>query len=92
MLLQEKVSKEDICTADKRLNEFADKFEILYGKHNVTMNLHLSRHAAKRVDHLGPLWAQSAFVFETKNGDINRLNNAKAFYTIFLGSILPNQL
>lgn len=77
MLLQEKVSKDDICTADKRLNEFADKFEILYGKHNVTMNLHLSRHAAKRVEHLGPLWAQSAFVFETKNGDINRLNNAK---------------
>lgn len=77
MLLQEKIEEEDIYTADVKLKKFTEKFEDYYGKHNVTMNLHLTRHAARRVKHLGPLWAQSTFPFEIKNGDISRFNNAK---------------
>lgn len=77
MLLEEKVSKKNICIADVKLKKFADKFEDYYGEHNVTMNLHLLRHISKSVQYLGPLWAQSAFTFETNNGVINRLNNAK---------------
>lgn len=75
-LLQEKISQEDILTAEERLNVFADKFEDCYGKHNVTMNLHLLRHIANGVRHLGPLWAQSTFSFETNNGVLVKSNQA----------------
>lgn len=77
MLLEERVTEENIGIAESRLKKFADKFEDFYGKHNVTMNVHLLHHLANSVRHLGPLWAQSAFAFETNNGVIVRLNNAK---------------
>lgn len=76
MLLQEKITNEDICTAETNLNKFADQFEELYGKHNVTINLHLLRHLANSVRHNGPLWAHSAFAFETNNGVLIRTSHA----------------
>lgn len=77
MLLEKEISHENICTAEIRLNEFVEKFEDFYGKHNVTMNIHLLKHIANSVRNLGPLWAQSAFSFETNNGVIVRANQAK---------------
>lgn len=77
ILLQEEISQEDISIAEKRLNDFADKYEELYGKFNVTMNLHLLRHIANCVRHLGPLWAHSTFSFETNNGVLVKSNQAK---------------
>lgn len=77
ILLKEHVSNENITTAEAMLLKFADKFEDLYGKHNVTMNLHLIRHMANSVRHLGPLWAQSTFAFETNNGVLMKSSSAK---------------
>lgn len=77
LLMSEKVTQEDVSIAECRLKKFANKFEDFYGKQNVTMNVHLLNHMANSVRHLGPLWAQSAFTFETNNGVIVRLNNAK---------------
>lgn len=51
-------------------DEFADDFEKLYGKINVSMNIHLMRHIAHTVRCLGPLWNQSTFCFETFNGSL----------------------
>lgn len=79
VLLQEKIPKIDMVEVEKKLNQFADKFEDLYGKHTVTMNLHLLRHIGSAVMNLGPLWAQSAFSFETNNGVLVHSNNAKRF-------------
>lgn len=76
-LLQESVSLEEICIADKKLNEFVDRFEELYGRDNVTMNLHLCRHMGSAVKNLGPLWAQSAFGFEANNGVLVKSVTAK---------------
>lgn len=59
------------------LHKFADKFEEYYGRHNVTMNLHLIRHIANSVLQLGPLWAQPKFTFETNNGVLAKPNHAK---------------
>lgn len=70
MLLEERISSDNIDCAELRLQKFADEFEELYGKHHVTMNLHLQRHLANAVRQLGPLWAQSAFGFESNNGVI----------------------
>ncbi|GAA6110432.1 uncharacterized protein LOC119011063 isoform X1 [Tachysurus ichikawai] len=40
----------------------------LYGKDQMTYNMHSLLHLTKSVENLGPLWAQSAFMFESYNG------------------------
>lgn len=80
MLLQAKISQENISLAEIRLNKFCDDFEDLYHVHNVTLNLHLLRHLANSVRHNGPLWAQSTFSFETNNGVLIRTTHAKSHF------------
>lgn len=77
MLSQERILLTTLTLAECRLNELCDKFEDLYGNHNITMNLHLLRHIGNAVKHLGPLWTQSTFAFETNNGVIVRAKQAK---------------
>lgn len=68
MLLEERIPIQNITEAENRLIQYANEYEKLYGKHNVTMNLHLIRHIGAAVRNLGPLWAQSAFAMEGNNG------------------------
>lgn len=68
ILLQEKLSEEEITKAENKLIQFADEFEAKYGRNSVTMNVHLLRHIPNAVRNLGPLWAQSVFGFEANNG------------------------
>lgn len=77
LLLKEKVTYDDIETAQLKLNQFVDSFQELYGTHNVTLNLHLLRHLPLAVTNLGPLWSQSAYGFETNNGVILKSNTSK---------------
>lgn len=60
----------------KKMNQFVAEFEILYGKENVTINLHLLKHLAPMVRKLGPCWAQSAYGFEAMNGTVTKANTA----------------
>lgn len=75
-LLQESMTIDDIKKAHVQLELFADDFERLYGKENVTLNLHMLRHVSESVKQLGPLWCQSAFGFESNNGVLVRSNRA----------------
>lgn len=77
ILSQEKVPQSKVVEAHSKLNEFADTFEILYGKNQVTMNIHLIRHLADVVRNLGPLWVHSAYAFEANNGIVVSANNSK---------------
>lgn len=70
MLLQDRIPIQNVETAEKRLIKFADDFEKLYKKQNVTMNVHLMRHIGTAVRNLGPLWSQSAFAMEDNNGKL----------------------
>lgn len=74
LLLKKNISNADIAKAETQLSKFASKFEDLYGKSNVTMNLHLLNHLVMNVKNLGPLWAQSMFAFEANNGVIVKSN------------------
>lgn len=67
-LLRSRISLQTIEKTDEQLLKFVDDFEFLYGKSNVTLNLHLMRHLTTCVRNLGPLWAHSAFGFEANNG------------------------
>lgn len=82
-LLLENVSIESIDSAELKLEQFVNEFEDLYGKKNVTMNVHLLRHIANAVRHNSPLWAQSTFGFETNNGVLARVTaNTNILYSI----------
>lgn len=72
MLMLDSIPHQKIEEADKRLNRFADEFETLYGRQNITMNIHLIRHISSAVRDCGPLWSQSAYGFESNNGIIVR--------------------
>lgn len=80
LLLQESISKDDLSLAESRIIEYANQFESLYGKSNITMNLHLLRHIPDAVRHLGPLWSQSTFGFEANNGEIVKSTHAKKHF------------
>lgn len=73
MLSKKKIHHDEIQLARKMLTQFADEYELLYGKTKVTMNVHLLRHVADAVLHSGPLWSQSMFAFEQSNGEIVKM-------------------
>lgn len=76
-LLKKEIKFEEIDDAEKKLNLFANDFEQIYGQQNVTMNIHLLRHIANSVRLHGPLWAQSAFGFESNNGILVQTTSKK---------------
>lgn len=80
LLLQENLTQTDISLAESNLIKFANQFEVLYGKKNIVMCVHLVRHMGIAVRHLGPLWAQSTFAFETNNGKLVHSNQSKNHY------------
>lgn len=74
-LLRTKITEEMMNDAEENLKWFVSQYEILYTKENVVMNLHLLIHMTETVRQWGPLWAQSAFPYETMNGVINKYVN-----------------
>lgn len=76
MLSRSQIDREDIKDADKKLNQFADQFEIYYGKNSVTINVHMVRHYSNMVLNTGPLWTNSLFSFESNMGKVKRMRKA----------------
>lgn len=89
ILLKEKITKEELDIAEQKLIRFSNEFATLYGQHNVTINIHLAKHAGKSVRHLGPLWAQSAFGMEANNGVLKKLQQKIRFCIKLLGNMRP---
>ncbi|XP_035274420.1 uncharacterized protein LOC118227720 [Anguilla anguilla] len=73
LLLKENITFQDINKADNMPLEFVARFQLLYGEASMTFNVHLLIHLAKSVKLWGPLWAHSAFVFESANGGLLKL-------------------
>lgn len=70
ILLSTNISMKDLNVAEERLYEFSTQFQVLYGKENMNMNVHLTSHITKSVKNLGPLWSHSMFTFESNNGNL----------------------
>lgn len=64
---------DDVDKADTLLLEFTYRFQMLYGESEMTFNIHLLSHLGKSVRCCGPLWAHSAFPFESANGSLLKL-------------------
>lgn len=71
-LLKVNVSEAELVFVKKNLEAFVESFEKLYGQHTMVMNVHLLHHLVDAVRCHGPLWAQSAFAFESFNGVLAR--------------------
>ncbi len=54
------------------LEDFVLLFPELYGERNCVLNTHLLIHLCQQVRQWGPLWAFSAFGFESMNGHLMR--------------------
>ncbi|XP_034143075.1 uncharacterized protein LOC117592904 [Esox lucius] len=69
-LLQDKIKTRSILMSELALKKFVIDFQRLYGKDNMTFNIHLLTHSTQSVKHWGPLWATSTFAFESNMGTL----------------------
>ncbi|XP_072143048.1 uncharacterized protein [Dermacentor andersoni] len=75
-LLKSEISPTDLQCAGHLLESFVCRAANLYGTRFMTFNVHQLRHLTSSVEHLGPLWANSAFPFETGNGKLTKIVKA----------------
>lgn len=70
ILLKEKITATELHDCEIKLERFVSLYQQYYGQMNMTMNVHLLTHIVHCVKQCGPLWAQSAFAFESFNSVI----------------------
>lgn len=63
-LLDPKLNEVTISSCEKKLNLFLRQFENLYGKHNMSYNIHLLSHLIDAVRNFGALYNFSLFPYE----------------------------
>lgn len=72
ILLRDRLTNAMIDAADVMLGDFCQLLPELYGQRKCTANAHLLTHLTKYVRLWGPLWTQSSFGYESKNGELKR--------------------
>ena len=70
ILLQEKVSVENVKNVEILFRRFVINMEALYGEENIKINIHFLTHLPECVLNWGCLWAHSAFIPEWFNGQL----------------------
>lgn len=66
LLLQDKITFDEILHAKTLLVNFSDDVEEYYGLSRMTFNNHILKHLSDNVLRLGPLWSNSTFPFESE--------------------------
>ncbi len=67
ILCSKQVVEEKLLEAEKLVEEFCTKFEELYGKNNLTPNMHLAAHLTDCIRNHGPVYGFWLFAFERMN-------------------------
>ncbi|XP_049272799.1 uncharacterized protein LOC125758995 [Rhipicephalus sanguineus] len=70
IMLQCSIETSELTRAEKLLLEFHVRSEMHFGKAFMTYNMHQLTHIVKSIRDWGPLWAHSAFPFESGNGSL----------------------
>ncbi|KAG0416137.1 hypothetical protein HPB47_006700, partial [Ixodes persulcatus] len=73
LLTKTEVRDEDVDLSTEKMTKFVVLTEFLYGKANMTSNVHTLLHLPKAVLLHGPLWALSCFQFESGMGHLLKL-------------------
>ncbi|XP_064462386.1 uncharacterized protein LOC135373003 [Ornithodoros turicata] len=69
-LIKGEISLNGINNSTDNLTEFVVQTEVLYGRGQMTSNMHTLLHLPKAALLLGPLWAHSCFTFENNMGKL----------------------
>lgn len=69
-LLGVAIEKTKLPSVERNLMKFVKDFQEYFGESQMTMNIHKITHLVKSVENCGPIWAYSAFAFESKNGQL----------------------
>lgn len=64
-MLKQEITQDELNKCELDMLEFTAEFENLYGPENMTFNVHASAHLPLSERMSGPLWATSAFPFES---------------------------
>lgn len=72
-LLQQDVSPQDIEQSKQLLHAFVKQIKAIYGEREMSYNIHQLLHLGLCVERWGPLWATSAFAFESHNGFLAKI-------------------
>ncbi|KAL7288242.1 hypothetical protein TKK_0017583 [Trichogramma kaykai] len=72
ILMQQKISKDQLIEANKYLENFVILTQIYYSSRAMSFNVHQLLHLAQSVYNWGPLWAHHGYPFENGNGEISR--------------------
>lgn len=88
ILLQRNIKECELNRSEVVLKLFVRDFSRLYGERSATYNVHQLLHLVICVKRWGPLWAWSAFAFESYNGQLTRLTHG----TKHIGPELLNKL
>lgn len=67
-LLQQRIKPKDIEKSNDLLHKFVKQVKVIYGEREMSYNIHQLLHLSLCVERWGPLWANSAFAFESHNG------------------------
>ncbi|KAL7866987.1 hypothetical protein AOLI_G00148010 [Acnodon oligacanthus] len=73
LLCKDIITTEDLKRCEKLVVDFVKQFETLYGKQNVSFNVHLCLHLPESVRSWGPMWAHSGYIFESFNEEILKM-------------------
>ncbi|XP_077547929.1 uncharacterized protein LOC144160537 [Haemaphysalis longicornis] len=91
ILLQDELSDAAITHADRLLQEFVGRAARLYGDHCMTFNVHQLTHLAQAARKYGPLWAHSAFTFESGNGLVKLVTAANGVKEQIIERVVMHQ-
>jgi hypothetical protein len=73
ILNQRTISSAEILHCERVLINYYSRFQGMYGKRHMTMNVHQLLHLTDVVKRLGPFWVYSCFSFEGMNGTLLNL-------------------
>ena len=76
ILLQSEIGIDELDQADPLIHEFVTETQHLYSKVAMSYNVHILLHLAKSVLNWGPLFAHSAFGFESGNCELLKVIHA----------------
>ncbi|XP_067212192.1 uncharacterized protein [Linepithema humile] len=73
LLLQEQIHISELEKTKMLLTRFVSEFEALYGEAELTYNLHQLLHVTLNAQRWGPVWSNSAFIFESFIGTLAKM-------------------
>lgn len=79
LLNQPSISNESLHLAEELIQDFVRQFSLMYGRENMTANLHQLLHLPSTVRDFGPIFTTSCFPFENANGVLKTLVTGTKF-------------